>query len=225
MKLLNVILEFLLYIFLLSLLGAPLVLIVRYPFQAEYFTRFAETMIPWGVALFLAAIFNQGIKTLFTKITEKINDLTSVSAGGVAFELNKQRFESVGATEQQIQENIDRLNTLSRRKEKDGNIAITFHNKYIFSTIYGSQFALLEASVKSPLFPAQASVFYNKFTASAPEASTYSFDKWMGYLITNYLITYESNTGLYKITDIGKNLFRQYMTRGLKQNHSSTKGQ
>ena len=214
MKLLNVILEFLLCMFLLSLLGAPLVLIVHYPFQAEYFTRFAETIIPWGVALFLAAIFNQGIKTLFTKITEKINDLTSVSAGGVAIELNKQRFESVGATEQQIQEDRDRLNVLSQQKEKDGNLTITFYNKYIFSTIYGSQFALLEASEKAPLSPTQALVFYNKFVTSAPEASTYPFYKWMEYLTTNYLITYEFNTDLYKITDIGKNFISTVLETG-----------
>ncbi|MBW8002371.1 MAG: hypothetical protein FVQ80_10175 [Planctomycetes bacterium] len=217
MKALIAILEFLLYALLLTLLGAPLVLIVLFPSSAEHFTRFAETMVPWGVVLLLAAIFNDGIKSLFSKIVETLSRLKSVSAAGAAIELNPQGIGGANLTEEQSQLIRQHIQELSQQNEDATNLASHFFLKYVGSTIYGSQYRLLEALENTPLTSSQAIKYYNQFVASAPESTDYPFENWLEYLTSNLLIQLDPDNTNYTITNAGLNFLRRTREANLNE--------
>jgi len=217
MKVLNVILEFLLYTLLLSLLGIPLVLIVLFPTQAEYFTRFAETMVPWGVALFLATIFSGGIKSLFSKIVETLGRLIGFSAGGTSIKLEPQGIGGANFTEEQLKAAQGLIEGLYTQNQETLNLASHFFLKYVGSTIYGSQYRLLEALENSKLTSSQAVKYYNQFIASSPESTDYPFENWMEYLTSNLLIQLNTGNSTYTITNAGQNFLRRAREANLNE--------
>ena len=203
MKILTIIVEFILYVILLVLLGLPLALIVLYPSEAEYFTKFAETMIPWGIVLLLCAIFSNGISKIMHKLVETISRIKSVSAGGAAVELN----QGVGtaATPKQVESMREHMQQLSIQNQGATNLASHFFLKYIRTTIYGSQFRLLKALQVEALTPTKAVVFYNQFVASAPDDTNYPFESWVKYLTDNLLVNFDPATEVYQITPAALN--------------------
>ena len=207
MKILTIIVEYILYAMLLGLFGLPLALTVLYPAQAEHFTKFAETMIPWGVVLLLCAIFSDGLRSVMHKLVEAIGRIKSVSAGGAALELNQGSGGSVPPD--RIEAMRAQIQQLSAQNQDVTNLASHFFLRYIFTTIYGSQFRLLKALQEGPLTPVQALVFYNQFIASAPEGTNYPFESWAAYLTDNLLVNFDPAMGQYQITPAALNFINK----------------
>jgi len=209
MKVLSVILEFLVYFSLLCLLALPFPLIVCFPSEAAHFTRIAEKLIPWGVVLFLCAIFSDGVKTIISRLIGILDRVKSVSAGGSRIELHCQQLNEIHLTAEQAQQLKDQVQAMSRQSQEGLNWARHFFMKYVLTTIYASQFRLLEALDSSPLSADRVLTFYSEFLARAPRSPDYSFDKWVGYLTGNFLIQFDGPSGTYVITQAGKGFYHQ----------------
>jgi len=174
-------------------------------------------MVPWGVALLLAAIFSGGLKSLFTKIVETLGRVKSLSAGGAAIELHSQEIAGANITNDPSQLIRQYIQELSPEVNKETlNLASHFFLRYVSTTIYGSQLRLLEAIEKPPLMSSQAVVYYNQFIASAPELTEYKFESWMEFLTNNMLIQFDASNSNYTITNAGRLFLRETKKANLK---------
>lgn len=207
MKILTIIFYLILCTMLLALAGLPLALIIVYPSEGEHFTKFAEVMIPWGVVLLLSAIFSDQIRNVMDKLVDAIDRAKSFSAGGAVVEFN----QSAGATTtpEQIAAMGAHVQLLSTQNQEATNLASHFFLKYVSSTIFGSQFRFIKALQDGQLTRAQAVMFYNQFIANVPKNTNYPFELWVGYLVDNYMVSFEANTGHYQVTPAGRNFMNQ----------------
>lgn len=209
MKIFTTILDFVLYSFVLGLMGAPLYLMIQYPELGEYFSEFAQTIIPWGIFLILCAVFSDGVRNLFSNLGATLGRVSKLSAGGAAVELNSQGTSNSNLTPEQIDILKNHFQDLTQQKEGLSSLATLFFLKYVGATIYGSQFELLEALEKEPLTPNSAVEYYNRFLTRVPPETNYPFETWAKYLTENFLVQFDQNTGKYVITQAGINFLQK----------------
>jgi hypothetical protein len=215
MRIVTIFFDFLLYILLICILGAPLILVILFPGQAAYVTDIGKTLIPWICLLILAAIYSDGMKGILSKIADAFGRLKTFSAGGATVELNPQELITSSVTSDQTKQLYSHIEELTEQKAGANNLASHFFIRYVAVTIYGTQFRFIEALEVATLPAANAVSFYNQFVSIAPQGTDYPFNRWIGYLLDNFLVKFNPAENTYEITLAAKNFLNSARSAGL----------
>ena len=189
----------------LSLLGAPLFLVIAFPASAAHFTAIAKTLIPWLSVVLLLLVFHEGVREVFRALAGALNRLKKLGGGGVTSEFEGQQFDVAPLTSDQLTKLAEYVQSLTDAKEGETLWAWHFFIKYVVATIYGSQVQLLlslhnEGTQK----PGKLRRYYEFFLEREPDSSQYKFESYVQYLISNLLIRLDVESHQYEITAQGE---------------------
>jgi hypothetical protein len=211
MNVLNSILGFLVLLAVLALLASPYALVVLFPEVSESVASISAAAIPWVILLVLFLVFNEGLKSIFESLAGALARVRRVAAGGAVADLDQQ--ESISLTPGQAQELRTHIETLTQQTQQGQNLAQMYYLRYIAVTIYGSQYELLTALEQvGPKSTLEILPYYNTFVSRAPNGANYELNSWLGYLLSNALISFDTETQKYQLGAPGL-LFLQEVRR------------
>ncbi len=209
-------LGFLILTFVFALLAAPLYLAVRYPQQAEAFARISETLTPWLCIVLLLFIFNDGVKQVFSSISNAINRIRRFSAAGSTTEFEEQQRDVIPLTTEQAKQLTTYIESLAKKKEGETAWAWHFFIKYVTASIYGSQVKLLEAlNDEGPKSTDELLPFYELCLSREPTLSNYKLNSYLEYMTSNVLMQLNPQLNKYEITANGKEFLSVLQERGV----------
>lgn len=198
------ILGFLVVVFVLALVGSPLVLVLYFPQQADAIAQISQTLIPWLLIAMLIMAFHEGIKALAQSLVEAIGRMKRAGIGSTVIELGTQQSGGSTFTREEIEYAAEAFQKLAAEKEVETRWAWHYYFAFLDTTFYGSQFELLESLLDDgPKDPAKLVDYYNIFL-SRFKKSTYEYAAWLNFLVSNSTIVLNSTTSLYEITSQGK---------------------
>ena len=219
MEVFKTILRFSVIVLIVLLLTAPYSLVICFPAVAQYITEISKTAIPWVIILLLLLIFNQGVKTLIDNLAGMISRIRRISAVGTVADLEDQRGH-VSLTPEQVNYLRAQVDLLNKQSKDNVNLALTYFLKFIGSTIYGTQYKLLNDIMhNTPKTIGEALKYYNSFVAKFPEGTKYEFNDWVNYLESNFLLQLDSTSQKYGITIAGKIFIEETKKAGVEESH------
>jgi len=213
MKIINYVLGFIVVVMILSVVIMPYYLVIWYIDSSKEITEISKTAIPWLIALLIVSIFNIEIKNIFTSLSEILKKPIEAGIGTSTFKLN-QGTGAILTGGGDIEEYKKMINEIQSQKQNTEKFAIDYYVRYIYSTIYRSQIEYLQnlKNSKDPTMKDLALLYYNQALQRNPKMYEYMFEDYFNYLLSNMLITKDSNNkviisalGLIFLAELEKN--------------------
>ncbi len=196
----------------LSIIIAPFCMLIKYQDVAGEIALLSKSMIPWLAIVLLCLLFRDDLKLAFRALSQLIPRLRSGKAGPFEGQFGEQQSEMGGLTlsAEQARQIWNHIQAAEQEKATQQTLLRFYLHKCIGLQIFRSQVELLIALSQASTGDAWDSLrrFHKLAGSRNPALSGYTFEQYMQFLESNFLITV-ANSRVY-ISDIGRD-FLQFL--------------
>ena len=194
------------YLALLALIPAPLILAVLYPDSGEHISSISKILIPTAAFVFLILMFNKTLGRFSENILNRVKTLKGKNLS-VEFIQSGASLLTLSETDAEI---------LKDKIQTQKNAAQLYYFKYLRATLLGSQVELLsDLHRKGEMTIEEINPYYLQTLKRIPNSEGYSFEQYVYYLTSNFLLQSIELNKKYIITDAAQVLLRELPKAGL----------